>query len=196
MSKFIYIFFLMFIFSSDVHLKINTEKSNIKWEASKSNGSSHYGNIQMSSGGVKLDKNQIIGANFIIDMNSIVCTDIKDTSSNQYLISHLKNEDFFDTALFPEASMNIITVKKINDTNIDNYLITADLTILNQTHPIEFLSSIIIKKGIAMAEGKISINRAQYGIKYKSKSWFKDLGDRFINDIFYLYFSLVAMEDK
>ena len=196
MSKFIYIFFLMFIFSSDVHLKINTEKSNIKWEASKSNGSSHYGNIQMSSGGVRLDKNQIIGANFIIDMNSIVCTDIKDTSSNQYLISHLKNEDFFDTALFPEASMNIITVKKINDTNIDNYLITADLTILNQTHLIEFLSSIIIKKGIAMAEGKISINRAQYGIKYKSKSWFKDLGDRFINDIFYLYFSLVAMEDK
>ena len=196
MSKFIYIFFLMFIFSSDVYLKINTEKSNIKWEASKSNGSSHYGNIQMSSGGVKLDKNQIIGANFIIDMNSIVCTDIKDTSSNQYLISHLKNEDFFDTALFPEASMNIITVKKINNTNIDNYLITADLTILNQTHPIEFLSSVIIKKGIAMAEGKISINRAQYGIKYKSKSWFKDLGDRFINDIFYLYFSLVAMEDK
>lgn len=196
MNKFIYIFFLMFIFSSDVYLKINTEKSNIKWEASKSNGSSHYGNIQMSSGGVKLDKNQIIGANFIIDMNSIVCTDIKDTSSNQYLISHLKNEDFFDTALFPEASMNIITVKKINNTNIDNYLITADLTILNQTHPIEFLSSIIIKKGIAMAEGKISINRAQYGIKYKSKSWFKDLGDRFINDIFYLYFSLVAMEDK
>ena len=196
MSKLIYIFFLMFIFSSDVYLKINTEKSNIKWEASKSNGSSHYGNIQMSSGGVKLDKNQIIGANFIIDMNSIICTDIKDTSSNQYLISHLKNEDFFDTALFPEASMNIITVKKINDTNIDNYLITADLTILNQTHLIEFLSSIIIKKGIAMAEGKISINRAQYGIKYKSKSWFKDLGDRFINDIFYLYFSLVAMEDK
>ena len=196
MNKFIYIFFLMFIFSSDVHLKINTDKSNIKWEASKSNGSSHDGNIQMLNGIVKLDKNQIIGGNFIIDMNSIVCTDIKDTSSNQYLISHLKNEDFFDTALFPEASMNIITVKKINNTNIENYLITADLTILDQTHPVEFLSSIIIKKGIAKAEGKISIDRAQYGIKYKSKTWYKDIGDRFINDIFYLYFSLVAMADK
>ena len=72
MSKFIYIFFLMFIFSSDVHLKINTEKSNIKWEASKSNGSSHYGNIQMSSGGVRLDKNQIIGANFIINIHILI----------------------------------------------------------------------------------------------------------------------------
>jgi polyisoprenoid-binding protein YceI len=92
--------------------------------------------------------------------------------------------------------MNIITVKKINETNTDNYLITADLTILDQTHSLEFLSSIIIKKGIAMAEGKILIDRAQYGIKYKSKTWYKDLGDRFINDIFYLYFSLVAMENK
>jgi len=196
MNKFIYIFFLVFIFSSDAHLKINTDKSNIKWEASKSDGSSHYGNIQMLNGIVTLDNNQIIGGNFIIDMNSIVCTDIKDTSSNQYLISHLKSEDFFSTSSFPEASMNIITVKKINETNIDNYLITADLTILDQTHSLEFLSSIIIKKGIAMAEGKISIDRAQYGIKYKSKTWYKDLGDRFINDIFYLYFSLVAMEDK
>ena len=196
MNKFIYIFFLSLIFSSDVQLKINVDKSNIKWEASKSNGSSHSGNIKMSSGSVQLDNDEIIGGNFIIDMNSIVCTDIKDTSSNQYLISHLKSEDFFSTSSFPEASMNIITVKKINETNIDNYLITADLTILNQTHSLEFLSSIIIKKGIAMAEGKISIDRAQYGIKYKSKTWYKDLGDRFINDIFYLYFSLVAMEDK
>ena len=196
MNKFIYIFFLSLIFSSDVQLKINVDKSNIKWEASKSNGSSHSGNIKMSSGSVQLDNDEIIGGNFIIDMNSIVCTDIKDTSSNQYLISHLKSEDFFSTSSFPEASMNIIKVKKINETNIDNYLITADLTILNQTHSLEFLSSIIIKKGIAMAEGKISIDRAQYGIKYKSKTWYKDLGDRFINDIFYLYFSLVAMEDK
>lgn len=196
MNKFIYIFFLSFIFSSDVQLKINAAKSNIKWEASKSNGSSHSGNINMSSGSVQLDNDEITGGYFIIDMNSIICTDIKDTSSNQYLVSHLKNKDFFDVESFPEAAMNIVKVKKINDTNIDNYLITADLVILDQTHPIEFLSSIIIKKGIAMAEGKISIDRAQYGIKYKSKSWFKDLGDRFINDIFYLYFSLVAMEDR
>ena len=45
----------------------------------------------------------------------------------------------------------------------------------------------------AKAEGKIAIDRSLYGIKYKSKSWYTDLGDNFINDIFYLYFSLIAL---
>lgn len=195
MVKYIYLFFLVFIFSSDFQLNINTEKSNIMWEASKSTGASHSGYIKMLNGNIKINKNEIISGNFIMDMNSITCTDIEDANSNQYLISHLKNEDFFSTTAYPKASMKLIKVNRVNEKNINNYLITAELTILNQTHPIEFLSTIAIKKGIAMAEGKIAIDRAQYGIKYKSKTWYKDIGDRFINDIFYLYFSLVAMED-
>ena len=46
---------------------------------------------------------------------------------------------------------------------------------------------------MAVATGKIDIDRAKYNIKYKSKTWYPDLGDRFINDIFELYFNLIAL---
>ena len=42
------------------------------------------------------------------------------------------------------------------------------------------------------AEGVIPINRALYGVKYKSKTWYKNIGDHFIDDIFYLYFNVTS----
>ena len=42
------------------------------------------------------------------------------------------------------------------------------------------------------AEGVIPIDRALYGVKYKSKTWYKNIGDHFIDDIFYLYFNVTS----
>tara|TARA_Y100001970_G_scaffold205843_1_gene250694 strand:- start:12608 stop:13168 length:561 start_codon:yes stop_codon:yes gene_type:complete len=171
---------------------INNEKSSIKWKGTKSNGSYHDGLISVHQSLLELDStNMIIDGKIIIDMNSIICTDIQDTSSNSYLVSHLKNDDFFSTADFPTAILQITEATFLND---NKYNITADLTIKNQTHSINFIANIIIQDQIALASGKMEINRAKYGIKYKSQSWFPDIGDRFINDIFELYFNLVATE--
>ena len=42
----------------------------------------------------------------------------------------------------------------------------------------------------ATAKGSIDINRTLYNIKYKSKSYFPDIGDRFIYDNFTLNFHI------
>ena len=122
-------------------------------------------------------------------MNSIVCTDIKNESSNSYLVKHLKNDDFFSTDKFPTANLIIINVKDEGD---NKYKVIGDLTIKNQTHPIEFVANISFDNNVGLATGKIEIDRSKYGIKYKSISWFPDIGDRFINDIFELFFNLKA----
>lgn len=181
--------------SENVEFNIQTydiikSKSTVRWKGSKSTGSYHDGNILVENGMVNISQNNILNGEIIINMNSITCTDIEDENSNQYLVEHLKNEDFFSVSEFPFASLKIISLEHKEK---NNYLIKADLTIKNQTHPVEFIANIQINKEAALATGKINVDRSKYNIKYKSKTWYPDLGDRFINDIFELYFNLVAL---
>ena len=184
-----FIILIMLVVLPSMTFEISQDKSIIKWKGSKSTGSYHDGNILIENGTINIDENAILNGEIIIDMNSITCIDIEDENSNQYLVEHLKNEDFFSVPTFPIASLKLINVKKKKN---DEYLITADLTIKDQTHPIDFIANIKINKDAAIAIGKINIDRSKYNIKYKSKTWYPDLGDRFINDIFELYFNLVA----
>lgn len=189
MKHIYYILIISYSLSSNM-FTIVEEKSTIKWKGTKSTGSYHDGLISIQNGFITIDNNIIINGEINIDMNSITCTDIENLESNQYLISHLKNDDFFSVPDFPLSNLKII---KVDHQKNDNYLITADLTIKSHTHPIQFLANIKISENAAVAIGKIEIDRSKYNIKYKSKTWYPDIGDRFINDIFELYFNLVAL---
>ena len=188
--KNIYIILLLSISLASSTFDIIGDQSTIKWKGSKSTGAYHDGLISIENGFINISNNIIVDGEININMNSITCTDIKDLESNQYLISHLKNDDFFSVSDYPISSLKILSINHQND---NNYLVQADLKIKDQTHPIEFFANIQINKDAAIATGKIEIDRSKYNIKYKSKTWFPNLGDRFINDIFELYFSLVAL---
>jgi len=189
MIKLLYIFLFSLIFSSN-QFEIDDKKSSIQWKGTKSTGSYHDGLISVDNSILNIDdNNMLLNGTIIIDMNSIICTDIQDKESNSYLVKHLKNDDFFSTEFFPKS---ILTINKVTPIKDDNYSVAADLTIKDQTHPIDFIANIIIKDDIGLASGKIEINRAKYNVKYKSQSWYPDIGDRFINDIFELYFTLLA----
>ena len=188
--KNIYIILLLSISLASSTFNIIDDQSTIKWKGSKSNGSYHDGLISIEKGFINVSNNIIIDGEININMNSITCTDIKNLESNQYLINHLKNDDFFSVSDYPISYLKILSINHQND---NNYLVQADLKIKDQTHPIEFFANIQINNDAAIATGKIEIDRSKYNIKYKSKSWYPDLGDRFINDIFELYFNLVAL---
>ena len=187
--RMIYILLVSMIIPAS-QFKIIGDVSTIKWKGSKSTGSYHDGNILIKNGTINVDKNVLLDGVIIIDMNSITCTDIEDENSNKYLVEHLENEDFFSVSQYPVAYLEII---KVTHKENNDYLITADLTIKEHTHPVDFIATIKINENVAVATGKIDIDRAKYNIKYKSKTWYPDLGDRFINDIFELYFNLIAL---
>ena len=191
--KKICIILLMSLLIPSAIFNIEDKKSTIKWRGTKSTGSYHEGLILVENSFINIKDNKITGGQININMNSITCTDIEDSQSNQYLIDHLKNDDFFSVDKFPNAYLTIVSIEYEKN---NNYLIKADLKIKNETHPIEFIANIQINKNAAIATGKIEIDRSKYGIKYKSKTWYPDIGDRFINDIFELYFNLVAFPSK
>ena len=108
---------------------IDTENSVVEWIGKKTTGS-HNGVIQIEKGVLLTNKdNEIVSGKFMINMESIECTDLKG-GKKESIEGHLKDEDFFNTSKYPNASFMI---KEVN-----NNTISGLLTIKEISAPIEF----------------------------------------------------------
>ncbi len=74
----------------------------------------------------------------------------------------------------------------------DNYLVAGNLTIKGITKPVSFPAVVKTEGKTLTAKGTITVNRTQYDIKFKSASFFENLGDKAISDDFTLDVNLVA----
>lgn len=172
------------------HVKVNTEASTVKWVGSKIT-SSHEGNIKISSGKLVLDHGKLVGGEFVIDMNTMVNTDIEDKESGDNLVKHLKADDFFGVEKHPTSTLKITNVNHIS---LSNYLITADLTIKGITHPVNFSADVKINNTAYLATATLVFDRTKYGIEYNSGSFFDNLGDYLILDDITLELFLLSVK--
>lgn len=156
---------------------IDTKKSSIHWVGKKVTGE-HSGTINFKNGAVELNHGHLVGGSFVVDMNSINTTDLEGGYKAK-LDGHLKADDFFGVAKYPEASFVI--------THVDGDKVSGDLTIKGHTEKSAF---VLTKKGNSI-EGDVKINRTKFGIKYGSKSFFDNLKDKAINDEFELTVKIV-----
>lgn len=163
------------------HVRVNPDNSTIKWKGSKIT-ESHAGSINIQKGVLMINHGKLVGGEFSIDMNSILCSDIKSEKKNKYLVDHLKSADFFDVENFPTSSIRITKALPIENSERGNYLITADLTIKGITHSITFEANIKISGLSYVAGAKIKLDRTKWDVKYNSGNFFKDLGDKLILD--------------
>jgi polyisoprenoid-binding protein YceI len=183
---------LMFWFSGfSKEYKINQSASTLEWEAKKVTGQ-HVGTIAFGEGTLNIENKKITGGKLTVDMNTIVNTDLTDAGYNQKLIGHLKSDDFFGVAKFPQATLE---VKKAESKSDKLYHFLADLTIKGITAPVEFDAEVDNQTGQLTATGLVTVNRTKYGIKYGSGSFFEGLGDKMIYDDFTLKFKLVAVSN-
>lgn len=182
-TKFLAVF-LIFLFqvsakAQEIKKELDIKKSYIKWIGKKVLGS-HEGILNFKNGFLTLKNQRVVAGNFVVNMESLLVTDLEG-ESKMHLEKHLKNEDFFGTDKHKEA---ILKIKKSKGKKI-----LADLTIKNITKPLEFSMNFENKK---QAFVKTKIDRTLYGIRYKSKSFFGNLGDKAIYDEFeiqvYLFF--------
>ena len=170
-----------FSFATKPHIDnvvVNADNSTVKWIGSKV-ASSHEGAVNIQKGMLMIDHGTLVGGQFSIDMNSISCSDIESEKKNQYLVGHLKNEDFFNVEQFPLAT---ITITKAVKGEGNSYKILADLTIKGITHPVTFPAKVEINGLNFLATAKIKIDRTKWDIKYGSGSFFENLGDKMILD--------------
>ncbi len=170
-----------FVFATRPHIdnvRVNAKNSTIKWTGSKV-ASSHEGTVNIQKGILMIDHGTLVGGQFSIDMNSILCSDIESVKKSNYLVDHLKDKDFFNVEKFP---LSTITIKEAVKSEENSYKILADLTIKGITHPVTFQAEVTINGPNFSATAKIKIDRTKWGIVYKSGNFFKDLGDNIIKD--------------
>ena len=170
--------------------QVSQKASTLEWVAKKVTGQ-HSGTISFGDGTLDVEKQKISGGKLVVDMNTIVDTDLTDAGYNQKLIGHLKSDDFFGVAKFPQSTLE---VKKVEAKSDKLFHFNADLTIKGITSPVEFDAEVSEAANQLMATGVLTINRTKYGIKYGSGSFFEGLGDKMIYDDFTLKFKLVAVK--
>lgn len=165
-------------------VEVNTEKSNIEWLGKKVGGQ-HDGYIQLKSGSLELQGDKIVAGHFVVDMTSITNTDLDNESYNQKLVGHLKSDDFFGVEKYPSATFK---VKQSSTFSNGKAILSGDMTIKGKTESISFE---VLRAGNEYS-AKVEIDRSKFDVRYGSSSFFNNLGDKAIDDIFTLNFKLVV----
>ncbi len=158
--------------------EIKSQESVVKWTGNKIGGS-HNGEIKVKNGYLEFSNDQISSGKVVIDMNSITDLDLEDKEYNQKLVGHLKSDDFFGVEKFPTASFDITKASKFKD---GRARVTGTLTIKGKSEEITFD---IVKKGNEYVT-KLEVDRSKFDVRYGSGSFFDNLGDKVIDDIFIL----------
>lgn len=171
-----------------------SHQTKIYWKGSKPTGE-HNGLIKLKDGGKFIvDGDKLIGGEFVIDMNSILDMDLEDEKMNAKLVNHLKSEDFFYVDSFPEAKFVITKVADLKGNPEFTHQIDGNLTIKGITKGISFKANVKIHNGIVSATSEeFVLDRTQWNVNYGSKSVFKELQDKFINDEFSLLIDAHSM---
>ena len=172
---------------------IDVDKSVLTWNGKKVTGE-HTGPVKAEKGYLTLSGNQLKGGLVSIDLRTMTSTDLKDNKEyHDKLINHLKSDDFFSVAKHPVATFKITKVKATAGNVAD---VTGDLTIKGITNPVTFPVTYSVSGNTLTASGKATINRAKFEIKYGSKSFFDNLGDKVIYDDFTVDMNIVAAADN
>jgi polyisoprenoid-binding protein YceI len=172
---FILNFVMAFSLSQAQNLTINTELSNIRWYGEELTGKNHFGNLKFKEATLDLQDGIITAGSFIVDMTSLTVEDLSGGGKAK-LEGHLKSDDFFSVEKHNDALLKI--TQKGKETG-DGQILYGDLTIKGKKHPVEFK---IILGDNKTAQAHLTFDRSIYDVRFRSGSFFENLGDKLILD--------------
>lgn len=165
-------------------MDIKSTDAVVKWTGNKIGGA-HNGEIKVKSGNVELKDGNIVNGNVVIDMKSITCKDLENETYNKKLIDHLSSDDFFGVEKFPTATFAITKASKFNK---GKATVSGSLTIKGKTEPFSFE----VSKLNNVYSTQLKVDRSKFDVRYGSNSFFDNLGDKAIENIFILDIQFTA----
>lgn len=168
-------------FAQKSDIKVN--QSTVKWTGNKIGGS-HNGEIKVKDGYFEFKGENIVGGKVVIDMSTITNIDLDDAGYNQKLVGHLKSDDFFGVETYPTSTFKLSKASKFKN---NKATISGVLTIKDKSQNV----SIEVTRKDKVYTSQLKVDRSKYGVRYGSNSFFDNLGDKAIDDIFILDFKFV-----
>jgi polyisoprenoid-binding protein YceI len=144
-------------------LPLDTAATRIEWTGAKVVGS-HDGGFRRFQGELYLDGERVTGADVVIDAASIY-------TDNERLENHLRNDDFFGVATYPEARFRATAVAPLTPADSSaaagaTHRITGVLTIRDRTNQITFPARVAVTSSAVTADADFIIDRQQWGLSY------------------------------
>ena len=158
---------------------MDISNSSIKWTGKEISTKSHYGSLKMKEGSLTVMPDGNIKGKIDIDMATIDCQDLEGRGKAS-LERHLRSDDFFSVETFPIATLIFTSDGNLNKAN--QLLFKGDLTIKDSTHPITFLAEINNNDQKLEAIANMSFDRSKYNVRFRSGTFFQNLGDKLIYD--------------
>jgi len=145
---------------------VDAAQSQVFWTGTKVSGK-HEGTVTIKSGSISVDNGAITGGNFVLDMNTINSTDLEGEYKDK-LDGHLKADDFFGVATFPEASFEITEVKA--GATATDAVISGNLTIKGISKNISFDAKVDeVSDTVVKSSADFNILREDWGVTYEGK---------------------------
>jgi len=159
---------------SDAIYTINPDQSIIVWTGREVTTSKHFGNIYFASGQFEVKSGLISSGEFVVDMTTIDNQDLPEERRPR-LEAHLKSDDFFSVESHPTALLAILSSESVAE---GKWLVSGELTIKTFTHPVEF-EMLNSNDGW---KANLVFDRSKYEVKFRSGTFFENLGDKLIYD--------------
>ncbi|MFT4760044.1 MAG: polyisoprenoid-binding protein YceI [Paraglaciecola sp.] len=170
--------------------EVDIDRSVVRWVGSKPTGT-HEGTLNISSGMLSMQGENIVGGDFAFDMTSIKNTDLP-AEKQADLEGHLMAGDFFEVEKFPAGSFKITAVKAGSDVAGATHSITGNLTLKGITKSVTLPTSVKSDGNIVKAvTPSFTINRTEWDIVYASAG-IGTIKDKIINDEIGLVLEIVA----
>jgi hypothetical protein len=177
--------------NEEVKINLNYEAVNVdvtasvlNWKGSKPTGS-HNGTVALKSGNLDVKNGLLNGGVFVVDLTTIKNLDMAGSNGAAKIEGHLKGDDFFDVEKYPTSTFTITKVKKDGS----KLAVTGNLQIKDVTKSITIPAMISTESGVTVFKSEVfNINRADFNVKYGSKSFFDNLKDKFIDDMMEMSF--------
>ncbi len=162
------------ITAADATYNIVKDESSLVWTGREVSTSSHYGSINFTSGQFEIADGLISQGEFLVDMTSINVQDLTG-GSKERLEGHLRSDDFFSVESFPTAHLYISSSEVISN---GKWMVNGFLTIKDISHPVLFEMSNTEDGWNA----NLVFDRSKYNVKFRSGTFFENLGDKLIYD--------------
>jgi polyisoprenoid-binding protein YceI len=180
--------------------EIDASQSEIKWKGFKPVGA-HEGIVPVSGGHFTIREGAITSGEVTIDMTNLRVNDLQGEQKAN-LEGHLKGtvagkeNDFFNVQQFPAAKFVFRSASRLDNDPEGTHTIHGDLTIKDITKPVSFKANVDVGTGdmIRVTTPAFDIDRTEWDIRFKSKKFFDDLRDDFVNDNIQLQITAVAVK--
>ena len=160
--------------AADATYNIVQDESSLMWTGREVSTSSHYGTINFTSGQFEIADGLISQGEFLVDMTSITVQDLTG-GSKERLEGHLRSDDFFSVESFPTAHLYISSSEVISN---GKWMVNGFLTIKDISHPVLF-EMVNTEDGW---NANLVFDRSKYNVKFRSGTFFENLGDKLIYD--------------